>query len=75
MQERGRISEEKARVFEEKCRRLDERCRLLEERSRSSEDHLKGSSSEKQQVEHKLLAALEEIGRLQTLIKAKEAEH
>ena len=53
-------------MFEEKCRRLDERCRVLEERSRSSDDYLKGSSGEKQQMEQKLLAALEEVGRLHT---------
>lgn len=62
-------------MFEEKCRRLDERCRVLEERSRSSDDYLKGSTGEKQQMEQKLLAALEEVGRLQSIIKAKEVEH
>lgn len=75
LQERGKISEEKARVFEEKCRRLDERCRVLEERSRSSDDYMKGSNGKKQQIEQKLLAALEEIGRLQSIIKAKEVEN
>jgi len=52
---------------------LEERLKTVEERLRQTDDVTKHILHEKANIEQKLITAMEELGRLQILLKTKES--